>query len=116
MTLYHQTSPEMATLIFKGGFTNGTSGWCGGGIYFATTAEAAYTKAIGADSRQGFIVIIEAQVDVGRVKHASKTCDGIDSDLLQSQNYDSVTFNPGDGDEYMVYSKGRVISVKKYIR
>jgi len=114
MTLYHQTSPEMATLIFKGGFTNGTSGWCGGGIYFATTAEATYTKAIGADSHQGFI--IEAQVDVGRVKHASKTCDGINSEVLQSQHYDSVTFNPGDGDEYMVYSKNRVISIKKYSR
>jgi len=112
LTLYHQTSPDIAALILKEGFKTGKEGWCGGGIYFATTAAATYTKAIGPDSHKGFI--IEAQVDVGRVKHASKTCDGITSDTLQSQHFDSVTFNPGDGDEYMIYSKDRVVSMKKY--
>lgn len=113
MTLYHQTSPEVAALILKNGFKPGTQGWCGGGIYFATTPEVTNTKAIGPDSHKGFI--IEAQVDVGRVKHMSKTCDrSLTGQTLQNEHYDSVTFNPGDGAEYIVYSKDRVISTKKY--
>mmetsp|Transcript_11497 Transcript_11497/g.23823 ORF Transcript_11497/g.23823 Transcript_11497/m.23823 type:complete len:304 (-) Transcript_11497:351-1262(-) len=115
MTLYHQTSPELAALILQSGFKPGSSGWCGGGIYFATTPQATYTKAIGPDSHQGFI--IEARVNVGRVLHMSKTCDrSMTGQKLWSQHYDSITFNPGDGEEYVVYSKDRVVSMKKYSR
>jgi len=115
MTLYHQTSSEIAELILKSNFKPGTEGWCGGGIYFATTPAATNTKAIGPDSHKGFI--IEAQVDVGRVLHMSKTCDrSMTGEKLKNRNYDSVTFNPGDGDEYIVYSNSRVLSTKKYGR
>merc|ERR1711972_1221609 len=32
------------------------------------------------------------------------------------QGYDSVIFNPGDGDEYVIMSTRRVISVRRYQR
>jgi len=115
MTLYHQTSPEIAALILKSHFKPGKEGWCGGGIYFATSPEATNTKAIGPESHTGFI--IEAQVDVGKVLHMSKTCDrSMTGQKLQSMNYDSITFNPGDGDEYIIYSSDRVLSMKQYSR
>jgi len=113
MTLYHQTSPVIAALILKGGFKLGTSGWCGGGIYFAISPEDTSKKAISPDSHKGFI--IAAQVDVGRVLHLSKKCDWSMTDQkLQSEQYDSVTFNPGDGVEYVVYSSDRVLSTAQY--
>jgi len=115
LTLYHQTSPDIAALILKEGFKTGKEGWCGGGIYFATTPEATNTKAIGPESHKGFI--IEATVDVGKVLHMPKTCDrSMTGEKLQGMHYDSITFNPGDGDEYIVYSNTRVLSTKKYER
>eukprot|EP00445_Apocalathium_hangoei_P041535 CAMPEP_0203964216 /NCGR_PEP_ID=MMETSP0359-20131031/94010_1 /ASSEMBLY_ACC=CAM_ASM_000338 /TAXON_ID=268821 /ORGANISM="Scrippsiella Hangoei, Strain SHTV-5" /LENGTH=225 /DNA_ID=CAMNT_0050900515 /DNA_START=84 /DNA_END=761 /DNA_ORIENTATION=- len=113
MTLYHQTSPHIGALILKGGFKPGSRGWCGGGIYFATTPEATKTKAIGADSHTGFM--IEARVDVGKALLMPATCDRSMTGLkLASKGFDSVKFNPGDGDEYIVYSGARVISTKHY--
>lgn len=115
VTGYHQTSPELAQLILKNGFRPGHEGWCGGGIYFAATPQATYTKAIGPESHKGFI--IEAQVDLGRDLHLPKKCDtSMTGSKLQSKGYDSITFNPGDGTEYVVYSKSRVKSMKKYSR
>mmetsp|Transcript_59871 Transcript_59871/g.144621 ORF Transcript_59871/g.144621 Transcript_59871/m.144621 type:complete len:236 (-) Transcript_59871:60-767(-) len=115
LPLYHQTSPEIAALILQSGFKPGTSGWCGGGIYFATTPQATYTKAIGPHSHKGFV--IEAQVNVSRVLHMPKTCNrSMTGQELWSQHYDSIKFNPGDGDEYVVYSMDRVVSMKKYSR
>jgi len=113
MTLYHQTSPEIAALILNGGFKPGSAGWCGGGIYFAVTPGATYAKAIGPDSHTGFI--IEATVKVGKVLHLPETCDrSMTGQKLASQGYDSVAFNPGDGDEYIIYSNDQVISMKEY--
>jgi len=113
VTVYHQTSKEIGELILKTSFKPGNSGWCGGGIYFAMTPEATYTKAIGADSHQGFI--IEVRVDLGRTKRLSKTCDGsMTGAKLQSEGYDSLTFNPGDGDEVVIYSADRVLSMRQY--
>jgi len=97
----------------KGGFKAGSSGWCGGGIYFATTPAATGSKAIGPDSHTGFI--IEAIVDVGKVLHMTETCDrSMTGQTLASEGYDSVAFNPGDGDEYIIYSNDRVLSTKEY--
>jgi len=111
--LYHQTSKKIANLILKGGFKPGRSGWCGGGIYFAKTPGATYKKAIGPDSHKG--AIIEAKVNVGRVKHMPKTCDRkMNGKKLRGQGYDSITFNPGDGAEYVVYSNRRIVSMKLY--
>lgn len=112
-TLYHQTSPEIAALIYQGGFKPGKEGWCGGGIYFATSPKATYKKAIGPDSHIG--EIIEAQVDVGKVWMMPPTCDRkLTGNQVAWRGYDSVTFNPGDGFEFVVYSPDRVVSTKKY--
>merc|ERR1711972_212195 len=73
LTLYHQTSPEICSQILSTSFKPGTSGWCGGGIYFAPPAEATTRKAVGPHSHLG--CVIQAQVDVGRVKGMSSTCD-----------------------------------------
>lgn len=112
MTLYHQTGSQFGPLILQNGFRPGTRGWCGGGIYFATSRKATYGKAIGPDSHKGFM--IEAQVQIGRVKHLSKTCDRrMTGAKLSRWGYDSITFNPGDGAEYVVYASSRVISTRQ---
>jgi len=112
LTLFHQTSAEAAELIVQNGFRPGTQGWCGGGIYFATSIEATNTKAIGPDSHKG--QMLQAQVNVGKVKYMSASCDrGLSGQQVANEGYDSVSFNPGDGQEYIVYDKNHVLSVKK---
>jgi hypothetical protein len=113
MTLYHQTSPEIGPLILAEGFRPGSAGWCGGAIYFATSPEATVTKAIGADSHTGFM--IQAEVCLGKLRRMPSTCDiYMNGGNLTSEGYDSITFDPGDGDEYVVYSKDRVVSTRQY--
>lgn len=111
MTLYHQTGESVGMTILREGFHPGTVGWCGGGIYFATSPEATETKAIGPDSHKGFM--IEARV----VLHGDRRCtaDGhhLNSARAAAQGYDSISFNPGDGDEYIVFSSSRVLSVRQ---
>jgi len=88
-------------------------GWCGGGIYFAESPEATKGKAIGPDSKQGFM--IEAQVAVGRVKLMPSTCNrSMSGPELWATGFDSISFNPGDGEETVVYSVNRVLSAKAY--
>jgi len=112
LTLYHQTSLTAGPLILENGFRPGKRGWCGGGIYFALTPEATFTKAIGLDSSTGFL--IEAKVNVGRVRPMSATCDWtFNGEKLAAAGFDSVSFDPGDGTEYVVYSADRVLSTKQ---
>lgn len=126
-TLYHQTSTTAGPLILKGSFRRGHSGWCGGGIYFADSKESTYAKATGVDSHLGFI--IEAIVDLGFTKYLPYYCtsspacwggfhyDCVDhsfqGDRFQSEGYDSISFNPGDGQEYMIWNSSRVLSMKR---
>eukprot|EP00444_Apocalathium_aciculiferum_P027455 CAMPEP_0183442652 /NCGR_PEP_ID=MMETSP0370-20130417/88956_1 /TAXON_ID=268820 /ORGANISM="Peridinium aciculiferum, Strain PAER-2" /LENGTH=243 /DNA_ID=CAMNT_0025632351 /DNA_START=74 /DNA_END=805 /DNA_ORIENTATION=+ len=115
LTLYHQTSAELGPLILKTGFRLGKHGWCGGGIYFAVTPEATFTKAIGQDSHTGYI--IEATVDVGKVKIASAACDHLwemNATRLTALGFDSISFDPADGDEYVVYTASRVLTTRHY--
>eukprot|EP00930_Biecheleria_cincta_P013168 TRINITY_DN11885_c0_g1_i1.p1 TRINITY_DN11885_c0_g1~~TRINITY_DN11885_c0_g1_i1.p1 ORF type:complete len:253 (-),score=39.12 TRINITY_DN11885_c0_g1_i1:382-1140(-) len=131
-TLYHATSPEIGPNILKEGFRPGRIGWCGGGIYFANTIEATSHKAIGVDSHQGFI--IEANVSVGDVvfkpwycladlqclrsassRHggcqSTRTAEDIGNDL-RSQGHDTIVFNPGDGNEIVIYNSSQVLSMR----
>mmetsp|Transcript_92008 Transcript_92008/g.257156 ORF Transcript_92008/g.257156 Transcript_92008/m.257156 type:complete len:280 (-) Transcript_92008:135-974(-) len=111
MKLYHQTGSDVGPLILSTGFRPGTQGWCGGGIYFATSAQATKTKAIGPDSHKGYL--LEATVDVGRVKYMPKACDrSLNGQSVLSEGFDSVSFDPGDGQEYIVYSNSRILSVR----
>ncbi|CAE8654112.1 unnamed protein product [Polarella glacialis] len=85
------------------------SGYCGGGIYFATSPEATGRKAIGPDSQKGFI--LKATVKLGKVKQMGSQCDrSMSGGQLKGSGFDSIHFNPGDGDEYVVYSSSNVIS------
>jgi len=113
LTLYHQTSAEIAALILEGGFKPGKLGWCGGGIYFAVKPWETYHKAIGPDSHLGFI--LEAKVDLGKVRHMSPTCDrSMTAERMFRDGYDTVRFNPGDGDEIVVYSQDSILSVRHF--
>mmetsp|Transcript_24996 Transcript_24996/g.58146 ORF Transcript_24996/g.58146 Transcript_24996/m.58146 type:complete len:311 (-) Transcript_24996:106-1038(-) len=111
MTLYHQTSPQACQMILRNNFRPGHAGWCGGGIYFAMSPEETYSKAIGPDSHKG--CILRAQVDVGRVLHLGRRCGRMSLHRLQAMHYDSVSFNPGDGQEYVVYSSSRVLLIDR---
>jgi len=124
LTLYHATSPDAGASILRSGFRPGHVGYCGGGIYFATSPWATIGKAVGPDSHQGFM--IEARVDLGRTKHIAKpSCTsprlGIHdldptplSKHLHDWRSDSVTFNPGDGVEYAIADASRVLSTRHY--
>eukprot|EP00931_Biecheleriopsis_adriatica_P091432 TRINITY_DN6531_c0_g1_i1.p1 TRINITY_DN6531_c0_g1~~TRINITY_DN6531_c0_g1_i1.p1 ORF type:complete len:250 (-),score=34.87 TRINITY_DN6531_c0_g1_i1:207-956(-) len=118
ITVYHQTGMRAGPLILKLGFRPGRQGWCGGGIYFALSPRATQGKAIGPDSHKGFM--IQARVNVGRVKYyprthvRSRVCDRrMTRGKLRSMGYDSIRFNPGDGDEVVIYDSSRVISMKR---
>jgi len=112
LTLYHTTSQDAANVILQSGFKPGHSGWCGGGIYFAMSAAATATKAIGPESHQG--VMLQAEVDLGRILYEPKNCGGgHTSESIHAEGYDSVSFDPGDGPEFIVYEASRVLSVKQ---
>ena len=129
--LYHQTSRSAGPKILKHGFRSGHVGWCGGAIYFALSKGATNHKAVGLDSHRGFV--IQAKVDLGRTKYgmpkyctSSPKCWGKplqqaircldrrnEGGRFQSQGYDSIYFNPGDGGEYVIWDPSRVISMKR---
>lgn len=112
MTLYHQTSHEIGPLILKNGFRAGFRGWCGGAIYFARTPEATESKTSALDSHKGFM--IEAMVKLGNIRNMSSTCDSwMTGKKLHKDGYDSVTFNPVDGDEFVIYCSDQVLSAKR---
>ncbi|CAK9060400.1 Copia protein, partial [Durusdinium trenchii] len=129
--LYHVTSPSIGPKILKEGFRSGHAGWCGAAIYFGNTAQETKWKAVGQDSHQGYL--IEAMVDPGHVKKMPWNCytstHCIDShpglqghvsclsrhyygNELRGQGYDSIVFNPGDGNEIVIYDKHRVKSMR----
>lgn len=128
-TLYHQTTPSAGKSILKNGFRLGHVGWCGAGIYFATSVQATSGKIKGPDSGAGFI--IEAKVNLGRIKHmpwhctTSATCNHhpyakcqdrkARGSWLKAQGYDSINFQPDPyGPEYVIYNPDRVVSMKGY--
>ena len=107
-TLYHETSPEAATKILASAFRPGNSGWCGSAIYFYTKPVIPDTK-LGPDSQRG--AIIQAEVDLGSNIQLDSKCEGADE---ARGKYDSVSFDPGDGLEYLVFSADRIISMTRY--
>jgi len=133
-TLYHVTGSKIGPKILRWGFRPGHLGWCGGGIYFGNTPQETKIKAVGVDSKQGYL--IQAKVAVGDIVFKPRFCisdakcvaqnpglaghlrclsnksfDEIRSEL-QEQGHDSIVFNPGDGNEVVIYNKSQVISMK----
>jgi len=60
--------------------------------------------------------MIEAKVRMGRVKQVTCgracRCNGYNKQKAQAEGFDTVTFNPGDGEELVVYNPERVISMR----
>mmetsp|Transcript_8431 Transcript_8431/g.9294 ORF Transcript_8431/g.9294 Transcript_8431/m.9294 type:complete len:99 (-) Transcript_8431:47-343(-) len=95
----------------------------------ATSVAATSGKIKGPDSGAGYI--IEAKVNLGRVKHMAWHCtssagcnhhpyakcqDRKDrGSWLKSQGYDSINFTPDPyGPEYVIYDPDRVVSMRGY--
>lgn len=129
ITLYHQTSPSIGKIILQSGFKPGRLGWCGGGIYFAMTPKATTGKIKGPNSHHGFM--IEAKVDVGRIKHMGWSCTTPPTcnhhpfrncqdktnrgPWLKGKGYDSIAYTPDPyGQEIVIYNPKQVISMKGY--
>mmetsp|Transcript_48470 Transcript_48470/g.127982 ORF Transcript_48470/g.127982 Transcript_48470/m.127982 type:complete len:269 (+) Transcript_48470:95-901(+) len=114
-TLYHMTSPMICRMILTSGFRAGSEGWCGGAIYFAEDPAAVKTKAIGTQSHWG--CLLEVYVDLGKVLQLGPQCDkSMTGAKLAAMGYNSITFNPGDGNEYIIYDTSRVLGSKVYWR
>merc|ERR550525_1963894 len=113
LSLYHQTSNHICDLILQSNFRVGKVGWCGGGIYFALDAQATNTKCIGPNSNTG--CILQVKVDVGKTWFQNKTCNRslLGEDVLAA-GYDSVSFDPSDGQEYAIYQNSQVLSIRRY--
>jgi len=113
LTLYHQTSPDIADLILQEGFKPGHIGLCGGAIYFATDPLVTTSKSISPDSHHGQILV--ARVDLGKMLMLGPKCDWtMTKEKLDARGYDSVVFNPINGNEYAIFDKRRILSVKKF--
>jgi len=113
-TLYHTTSPEIASLILRTGFKPGHSGWCGGAIYFTDIPYLPRSK-FGPATKTG--AIIQAEVDLGRMAYMDRHCHssrGSGVAAMSRAGYDSLCFNPGDGSEYVVLSPRRDLSTRLY--
>lgn len=115
MTLYHTTSPQIAELILREGFKPGRGGWCGGAIYFIDQPYLKRTKFNPKTTKTG--AIIEAKVDMGRMARMDRKCTasfGRGIGGAKSAHYDTLSFNPGDGVEYVIWSNSRVLSTRRY--
>ncbi|OLQ11942.1 RNA-binding protein rnp24 [Symbiodinium microadriaticum] len=139
--LYHVTSPSIGPKILREGFRAGHAGWCGGAIYFGNTAQETHHKAVGTESHQGYM--IEAMVDVGRVKSMPWNCytsvrciqthpsvvvwqqqqqqqqqqqeeeEEEEEEEVHSEGFQTIVFNPGDGPEIVIWDKHQVKSMRQ---
>uniref|UniRef100_A0A7S3S1U7 Uncharacterized protein n=1 Tax=Strombidinopsis acuminata TaxID=141414 RepID=A0A7S3S1U7_9SPIT len=112
MTLYHTTSSRVADIIVNTQhFKPGSSGFCGGAIYFMNTPNIPATKVPNPDGthRQA---VLEARVDMGNMAVINGLCLGWQ--WARMFGYDTITFNPWDGQEFVVFDPSRVLSVRRY--
>jgi hypothetical protein len=112
-TLYHMTSIQNAVSILRSQEMHpGNHGLCGAAIYFTADPSHVHSKA---HSRG---VILQAQVDLGRVMMATKSHVGPNEDwagILDRRGYDSVQCQDiPSGDEFVVYDPRRVRSIKMH--
>jgi len=115
MTLYHTTSPEVAELILQGGFKPGSEGWCGGAIYFIDTPVLPESKYSPTTTQDG--AILEVEVDMGRTATMDEKCSadyGVGVQAALAHGFDSVSFNPGDGVEFVIADDSRIRSIRRY--
>ena len=104
VTKYHNTDAHRA-IIEEQKMKRGSSGWVGGGIYFADTEAETHGKT----KNRG--QTLQAKVQLGRTLTVTPT--SADSNMtyskLQNLGYDSVKLTgPSTGDEYVVYNSDQV--------
>jgi len=115
MTLYHTTSVNAAMAIVKTGFRPGHSGWCGGAIYFIDHPHLPQSKYAPEITQAG--AVLEAKVDMGRMAHMGHRCGtwrGRGTGVAARSGHQSIRFNPGDGDEYVIWDPKQVLSIRIY--
>ena len=109
-TLYHATNATAANNILNGGFRCGSSGCCGGGIYFASTPQQARHK-----SRNGSEVVLSAQVNIGTAMVFTRAPDSYQMNRIDRSG--SVYLPHGASgvgeDEYCVFSSSRISNVSR---
>jgi len=126
LTLYHQTSREVADLIKQTGrLIRGVGGAAGGGVYLAQTAKETEWKA----EHHG--VVLECKMKIGNVKritqHDKKAIPDTTFATLLREGYDSVLLDRGEvpqgphkgeksGDEYVAYSWHQAFVIREVPR
>eukprot|EP00040_Diaphanoeca_grandis_P011387 m.58359 g.58359 ORF g.58359 m.58359 type:complete len:2175 (+) comp22536_c0_seq1:290-6814(+) len=105
-TLYHQSDAAHKILASKT-FVRGSSGFAGGGIYFATDPADTHRKA----HTSGGIVV--AKVRLGNVfVYDGSSPQDFSFSSLEELGYDSVCITALNGDEYVVYNKDQAIPLR----
>lgn len=128
-TLYHTTSSTIAKLIVSGNFKPGSQGWCGGAVYFMDYPGLPKSKEDPLTTQRG--AVVEAQVDLGKVCQSTRdqncwesqegTCcpmpgGGHGIQGAAAAGCGSILWNPGDGNEYVLWDMSRILSRKIYNR
>ena len=86
----------------------GTSGFAGGGIYFATCRKDTDRKA----QRKG--AYLECRVCLGRAKRISPNGNSlITYPSLKLDEYDSVLIPRPNGHEHVIYDANQVVSIRR---
>ena len=107
VTAYHNTDADRV-IIKEQKMKRGSSGWVGGGIYWAETEAETHGKT------QNKGRTLQAKVQLGRTLEMNVT--NADSNMtyskLQAKGYDSVKLTgPATGDEYVVYNSDQVSEI-----
>lgn len=128
-TLYHTTSRGIANLILNSNFKPGSQGWCGGAVYFMDYPGLPKSKEDPLTTQRG--AIVEARVDLGKVCQSTRnkncresrrgTCcpmlgGGHGIQGAAAAGCGSILWNPGDGNEYVIWDTRRILSRKIYSR
>lgn len=107
--LYHQTNAAAAKeIVSTQKMILGSTGWAGGGIYFALTPEATNSKA----HEKG--VILKAKVRLGVVWYLAKTDPTMNFKKLAALGADSIVLSRPTGPEYVVYHPDQVKKITIY--
>jgi len=123
MTLYHMTSPQDAQIIMQSNFKPGSGGWCGGAIYLVNLPSLPKTKFNPQTTKSG--AWIELKVNMGNMCKMHRSCnDGRSGGCCrgstgyagvngaQGAGCNSILWNPGDGDEYVIWHPEQILSKK----
>lgn len=104
LTLFHQTGLESANEIMKNQIMQpGVSGAFGGGIYFATTVDAARRK--GAHGKEVILIVTVTFANPVRV---FQPCPNLTFESLIKNGFDSVVADCFNGTEFVIYDSSPI--------